>query len=113
MESTSPQATPSARDARGRFGKGNPGGPGNPHAQRTAKLRAAMLKAVKPKDITDIVAALVDQARKGNVTAARELLDRTIGPASLIIDLADRVAELEQRIERLIAARAQKGKGGS
>ncbi|MCA9276857.1 MAG: hypothetical protein KDA29_12600 [Phycisphaerales bacterium] len=82
------------RDSSGRFTAGNPGGPGNPHAGQVAKLRAAILRAVDEGDIEMIIAKLVEQARGGDLTAAREVLDRTIGKASQS-DLLVRIEALE------------------
>lgn len=82
------------RDPNGRFARGNPGGPGNPHAGQVAKLRAAILRAVYEGDIETIIAKLVEQAREGDLAAAREVLDRTIGKASQS-DLLARIEALE------------------
>jgi hypothetical protein len=75
------------RDAQGRFTKGNSGGPGNPHVSQTAKLRAALLEAVTPEDIREIALKMVKNAKAGNMIATKELLERTIGPAKLTMDL--------------------------
>ncbi|MEO8494174.1 MAG: DUF5681 domain-containing protein [Planctomycetota bacterium] len=78
MAAPSPNGA-NGRDARGRFAPGNSGGPGNPQAKKTAALRMAMLTCVTIKDLRDIVKALVRKAKAGDVAAAREVLDRTIG----------------------------------
>lgn len=83
-----------SRDSQGRFLRGNQGGPGNPHAGQVAKLRAAILRAVDEGDIETIIAKLVEQARGGDLTAAREVLDRTIGKAAQS-DLLERIEALE------------------
>ena len=68
------------RDPRtGRFAKGNSGGPGNPNAQHVAKLRDGFRSACTLADVRAICRRLVAMAKKGNVLAAREVLDRTIG----------------------------------
>lgn len=67
------------RQAGGRFAAGNSYGRGNPHARQTAALREALLSAVTPDDVLDVVRSLLEQAKLGNVQAARELLDRTCG----------------------------------
>src|SRR5271166_1950440 len=67
------------RDERGCFVKGNPGGPGNPFAQQIAVLRAGLLASVTAQDIQDVLAALLVQAKKGNVAAARLFLAYSIG----------------------------------
>lgn len=84
-----------ARDpASGRFRLGNAGGPGNPHAAQVARLRAAMLAAVTPDDVADLVRTLLELAKGGNVAAIRELLDRVLGKSEAI-DLVVRVEALE------------------
>jgi hypothetical protein len=84
------------RDASGRFTKGNPGGPGNPFAQRVAALRRTLLEAVTEEDMRAIVAQLVQQAKDGDLAAAREIILRTIGkPVE---------SDLLERLERLEAA---------
>ncbi|MEX0655535.1 MAG: hypothetical protein WD151_15545 [Phycisphaeraceae bacterium] len=75
------------RDARGRFVKGNAGGPGNPHIQKVAKLKAVMLEAVTQKDLRAIVKVLIEKARAGDVTAAREVMDRCFGKPSQSVEL--------------------------
>jgi hypothetical protein len=67
------------RGAGGRFLPGNRHGKGNPHARQHAALREAMLSAVTVDDVHAVVRGLIEQARQGNVPAARELLDRVLG----------------------------------
>ena len=67
------------RGKNGRFLPGHGGGPGNPHAQRVHRLRAALLSAVTPEDVKEIVYKLVSMAKQGDIAAIKELLDRTIG----------------------------------
>lgn len=69
------------RGAGGRFVAGNRHGRGNPHAKQHAMLRETLLSAVTPDDLRAVVRGLVEQAKAGNVPAARELLDRVIGRA--------------------------------
>lgn len=83
------------RDDAGRFTAGNRGGPGNPHARRTAEFRSAFLDAVTPEDVAAVVRALVNLATRGNVAAARELLERTCGR----VPLAEPVATNDPRIQ--------------
>ena len=85
------------RGERGRFARGNAGGPGNPHAKRVARLRAALLKAVKPADLRDVVCALLSAAKAGDVPAARELTQRLLGPADAL-DVLARLEDIEQRL---------------
>ncbi|MCP3996254.1 MAG: hypothetical protein GY722_14515 [bacterium] len=95
------------RDATGRFVPGNKVAAGRsmPHARRVARLRAELLRAVRPEDIRAVVEALVREAKQGNVQAARELLQRALGPAEAI----DVAARLEAVEEQLRAARERSG----
>jgi hypothetical protein len=76
----------SERDHSGRFVKGNKGGPGNPFARRTAALRQAMLDAVTEDDLQAIVRQLIQQAREGDVAAARLVLSYSIGKPDRAVD---------------------------
>ena len=88
------------RDSGGRFVKGNGGGPGNPYARRVARLRSALFKAVTPEDIREVVTALLNSAKGGDVSAARELLQRLLGPPEAV-DLMQRLDVLEQQLGQL------------
>ncbi len=92
--------SPNGRDGQGRFTPGNPGGPGNPHAKRIGELRAAVLGAVGPEDMTAIVGKLVELARAGDVRAIREVLDRTLGKP-VEADLIERLERLEATADQL------------
>jgi hypothetical protein len=82
------------RDARGRFSTGNAGGPGNPFARQVAVLRSELIMAVTPKDIRQIVQALLKKAKKGNLGAAKLLLAYSIGNPQVAVD-PDTVDERE------------------
>lgn len=72
---TPPSPTgPIGRGPKGQFAPGNRAARGNPHARQVARLRAALLRAVKPHDLADIAKALLGKAKAGDVGAARELL---------------------------------------
>ncbi len=88
---------PDSRDRRGRFSKGNLGGPGNPHAAQVARLRSALLEAVKEADMKAVARRLVKLAREGDVPAIRELLLRTIGKP-LEADLIGRIEAIERAL---------------
>src|SRR5687768_17027406 len=81
----------------GRFGTGNKYARGNPHARRVARLRAELLRAVTPADLRDVVLALLNQAKAGDVAAAKELLQRLLGPP-VELDLPERLETLEQHM---------------
>ena len=84
------------RDTNGRFARGNPGGPGNPHAERTEKLRAALITAVNAADVKRIIRAMVLNAEEGDVQAAALVLDRTLGKPRTPIDVNAEVAMASQ-----------------
>lgn len=96
-ESTPDEAN---RDTSGRFGPGNRAGKGNPHARRVAALRSALLDAVSEDDMREVIAKVVEQAKEGDVTAARVLFERVLGKPTE----ADFVARLE-RIESFLSER--------
>ena len=85
IEVLEPEGPPSPAGASGRdpttgqFLPGNKLGTGNPHASRGQKLRAALFDAVSPHDIHCIVRRLVGLAKRGDLTAARLILDRCFG----------------------------------
>jgi len=85
------------RDANGRFAKGNPGGPGPAFPRRVAELRAAILDAVTPADVVDVIRALVKAAKGGDVAAAKVFLDRLLG-TPLAVDVLDRIERLEEEL---------------
>jgi len=89
-----PSTNRANRDAGGRFAAGNAGGPGNPHARKVAKLRAALLQAVKPADLRGVVEKLLGSAKAGDVQAAKLIIDRVLGPP-LPSDIIDRLESLE------------------
>ena len=85
------------RAAGGRFGSGNKFARGNPHARRVARLRAELLRAVRPEDLREVVVALLTQAKAGDVAAAKELLQRLLGPP-VELDLLERLEALERHL---------------
>lgn len=76
------------RQADGRFGVGNSGGIGNPHARQAAAFREAILAAVTPEDVQDIVRVLLAEAKTGNIHAAREVLDRLVGKSVAPVEVS-------------------------
>lgn len=82
------------RDSNGRFATGNPGGPGSPYSRKVHALRRALLEAVTEDEIKAVVQALLREAKLGNVQAARELLQRCLGPAEAA-DLMERMEAME------------------
>jgi hypothetical protein len=74
------------RDARGRFVRGNPGGTGNPFARRVAQLRRTLCETVTDEDIEAVAKKLVEQAKAGDVAAAKLLFSYTIGQPAPAVD---------------------------
>jgi hypothetical protein len=83
------------RDNRGRFLPGNKAGRGNPTNRKAQQLREALLRSVSVSDLRAIVKRLVEQAKAGDVAAAKIVFDRTLGPP-VAIDLLERLEQLEQ-----------------
>lgn len=88
------------RDERGRFTPGNKAARGNPYARRVAQLRSALLRAVSADDVQAVARKLVEQAKAGDVQAARVLLDRLFGPA-VPLDFVERLSEIEKALEEV------------
>jgi hypothetical protein len=91
---------PNGRDAGGRFSTGNKFARGRPLARRAQRLRVELFRAVTPEDLRAIVRALVDRARAGDTTAAREVLDRLLGKPEAQ-DLFAQLDELEDLLRGL------------
>lgn len=89
----SPTEPDGQRDPLGRFRPGNKCSRGNPMARKVAAVRKALFAAVRPADIRDVVAALLRQAKAGKIEAIRELLDRLLGKATVMIAEPDRPDE--------------------
>lgn len=82
-------AVENGRDSLGRFGPGNRAAVGR-SAGEAARLRAIVRQAVTDADLVGLLAAMVEQARAGDVTAARLVLEYAIGrPRPIEDDLPD------------------------
>jgi len=93
------------RDKQGRFIVGNKGGPGNPHAKQVALLRGALLSAVTPEDLHDVIRVLIEKALSGNVSAIKELLDRLYGKSKVAVEMKQELqstGEIRARLRALI-----------
>lgn len=99
-DAPSPNGPNRDRDDRGRFLPGNRGGPGNPHGGRVARLRSALLGAVSEADVHEVIAALVERAKAGDVQAARLVLERVLGPSEAL-DLLEEVHRLHERLDSM------------
>jgi hypothetical protein len=67
------------RDVNGRFRKGNQGGPGNPFARKVAALRKTLLDSVSEQDLKEMIEILKQQARQGDKTAIKLILQYCVG----------------------------------
>jgi len=69
------------RNSKGQFVAGNLVAKGhrNPNASKAQRLHQAMLAAVSPGDIKKIIRKLVKMAKGGDIGAATQILDRTLG----------------------------------
>lgn len=75
------------RDGKGQFAAGNKGGPGNPQLKRQFEFKRAMLNAITPEDLTGIIRSMVAAAQRGDVQAAKLILDRLLGPQPLLVQV--------------------------
>jgi hypothetical protein len=90
---TQPTTREASREPNGRFAVSDAGNSINPYARRVAGLRTAMLAAVSDDDMQAITARLVREARDGNNTSTKLLLQYVVGkpapavnPDTLAID---------------------------
>jgi hypothetical protein len=104
MSDTPSTTASNGRDGDGKFAPGNKLAKGNPFARRVAKLRLALFKAVTPDDLAAVIAALLAQAKSGDVASIKELLQRLLGPPEAV-DLVERIEALEAKINQLAEAR--------
>ena len=107
-----PNGSNGDRDARGRFTTGNPGGPGNPYPKQVARIRSLIRESVSDQDLRAIVNKLVEQAKAGDIQAAREVLNRLAGKPSTALDpeyltLAEKKLELQEDLVELQGDRVE------
>ena len=86
---------PTVRDPAGRFAAGTVGGPGRKPGKQYDVLAAAQRVAADrgidlELAIGQVVHAMIDAARNGDVGAARVVLDRLAGPVRQELDVTDR-----------------------
>jgi hypothetical protein len=70
------------RGRNGRFLPVNPGGPGRRPGDGREQYLEAFRRAVTPEDIEAVVRRVVEDAKGGNMVAARLLLERCLPPVS-------------------------------
>lgn len=68
----------------GKFGKGNKGGPGNPYAKRLNELRKSLYAAISTNDVQEILAAMIEGAKKGDVQAAKLVLGYVVQQPTML-----------------------------
>ena len=95
------------KDAKGRFAVGNKLGRGNPRLRRLHAIRATIIHAMTHERIMAVIDSLYDQAVAGDVIAARELLDRTIGKPEAHVHVTGDVSPdaILRRIESYMVVR--------
>ena len=82
QETTNSQPKANGRDSNGRFAKGHSISSGKHRSnlkKRKQELASALTTAVSVRDVMEIVKKLVEKAKKGDIYAAKEVLDRCIG----------------------------------
>jgi hypothetical protein len=82
------------RDACGRFAKGNTVGRGNPMSVRHQAYRLAFCNALSPTDLFHLTRKLYKAAMRGDVMAARILVERAMGRVPQDVFDAVRVNEV-------------------
>lgn len=85
------------RNLAGQFTKGNRFGRGNGLQRRVQRLRVELLRTITPADLRDIILSLMAGAKSGDVAAAKEILQRVLGPAESL-DLLIRLENLENEL---------------
>jgi hypothetical protein len=114
MNSESPQTgQTTGRDTTGRFASGNRFGTAR---RRTASYQAAFDAACTPEALREVVAAMLDRAKRGSVSAARLIVEHCLGKPTVRVELGDdfgesfRVAGVDpQTHQQEILARIERG----
>jgi hypothetical protein len=73
-------------DQEGRFAEGNRCAVGNPFARRLAAHRSRLLDAVSDDDVRAVVAVMLENAKAGDVAAARLILTYVVGKPTPVAD---------------------------
>jgi hypothetical protein len=76
------------RSPGGRFAPGNRFATGNPNSRRMHDLRRVLLEAVGDDDIRAVVARLFEQAKGGDVQAAKLVLEYAVGRPAQSVELS-------------------------
>ena len=95
------------RDERGRFTPGNKAGRGHPVARRLASLRRAVASSATREDVREVMRALHQAAKVGDVQAAKVWLSYAVGrPSAAHAPAAFDVGELHTAADVAQAHRA-------
>ena len=73
-------------------------------AQQREWLRESLMAAVTPEDMQEVVMMLIDRARNGSISAAKELLDRVLGKPTQELIMETRVERTPNEIRQQLAA---------
>lgn len=93
------------RNKKGKFTKGNKGGPGNPYIRQQREWAKRFYRAITPEDFSDVMDALIAQAKAGEKWAVIEVLNRTLGKPKEQIDLSVKgTISIEQRVQGFLSA---------
>ncbi len=79
MDTRKNDPSTNGRDGKGKFVPGNRCGHGNPFGGQTAKLRAAMVHAVTPEDMAEIIRRVVANAKEGDLASAKTVFAYCVG----------------------------------
>jgi hypothetical protein len=78
-------------------------------ARRAIEFREALLSGIKPGDVREIIRVLVQRAKKGDIAAAKLVLDRVCGSESLADWPSDNVVRRTEIFEELTSPRSSHG----
>ncbi len=67
-------------------------------AQQAQKLRGAVMRAFSAAEMRQVIKTLIGEAVKGDVAAARLLLERALGPP-IAWDMEERLSRVEAMLE--------------
>jgi len=91
----------------GKFLPGNRGGPGSPYKKKIGQFRRAVIEAVTPEDVQEVIDKLMGEAKAGKPWAVREFLDRVVGKPDqkLSVDADVSGDDVREAVNRLMSVR--------
>lgn len=75
------------QDAKGRFLPGNKLGRGNPFNKKCGEFKTAFFAAIQTEDVTQVAKRLIRMAKKGDLDAIKEVLNRTLGKVGEAVEI--------------------------